>query len=103
MGAAKQIFEKSPELRKWWISIVEDDRFKQVLMFTRSELLDGNPAPGERELQGALAYERNLVGLVEVPEPGTDLLTSVNPGLSHVEPQREVWKGPEKKDTQRRD
>lgn len=91
MSTAKDLLlsKRSTDLRKWWISVVHDEKFDQVKLLARSEFLDINPAA--EALQGALNYERILEGLATAEDSGEDVLSHVNPGLNHdldIQPEK---------------
>jgi len=83
MSTAKDLLlsKRQSDLRKWWVSIVNDDKFEQIKLLARSEFLD--VSPNAEALQGAMSYERILEELPKAPETGEDILSQVNPGLNH--------------------
>lgn len=89
MGTSKQVLEQSKELRAWWASIVEDPRFKQILVFARSEMMEQQMITAENFVGGRI-YESILIDLPEATDPGKDLLEGIKPALlSHFEPKRQ--------------
>lgn len=81
MSAAKDLFLKNKDLRAWWTTVLEDERFQTVLLHARSEFLDA--LPSNEALNGGKNYEAILINLGDVPDPGADLLVKANPGLEH--------------------
>ncbi len=73
---SKELFQKHKELKAWWEKVVSDPQFDEVLLYGRSEFIDG--APGTEAMAGARRYENILKELVDAPlgnvtVPGTGL------------------------------
>ena len=95
MGTAKQVLEKSTELRSWWAAIVEDPKFKQILVFARSEMMEQQMVSAENFVGGRI-YEAILIDLPEAADFGKDLLEGIKPALlSHFEPKRKSANDPQ--------
>lgn len=78
MNATKALFQSKKELRKWWAGVVDDPRFADVLLHSRSAFLESGATSDN--LAGARYYEAILTNLPAADPAGGEF---PSPGLIH--------------------
>jgi hypothetical protein len=74
----KDLFQSKKPLLQWWIRIIDDPMFAEVLLHARSEFIE--MGPDEATLRGAREYESILRSLSEA---GPSDMPIPTPGIFH--------------------
>lgn len=75
---SKELFQHDKDLRDKWHAVIHSDWFAKVLVFARSELMQGGLS--NEQLTGAQLFERTIL---ELPEDAPAMKDPITSGLTH--------------------
>ena len=78
MSNTLSVFQSNKDLTKWWLEQCRDDRFQQIILYTRSAFMEGQPT--KEQITGADGFLQSMLGLVDAQETFQPM---PDPGLVH--------------------